>query len=75
MRQLQVRLQRLALPDMKNQILEGQGNSLKGIDKKTVIYIFSKNYFLNGNHIWPTLFVKSDFCFKLKLFNLRKKYY
>ena len=35
MRQLQVRLQRLALPDMENQIPEGQGNSLKGIDKKT----------------------------------------
>ena len=39
-----------------------QGNSLKGIDKKTV----RRDYFLNGNHIWPTLFVKIGFCFKLK---------
>ena len=46
MRQLQVRLQRLASPD---QIPEGQGNSLKGINKRagrregaSFIYFFSK---------------------------------
>ena len=29
--------------------------------------IFPQNYFPNGNHMWPTLFVKCGFCFKLKL--------
>ena len=54
MRQLQVRLQRLASLD---QIPEGQGNLLKGINKRagrregaSFILFFSKKN-LNGNHI------------------------
>ena len=69
-------MQRLASLD---QIPEGQGNSLKGINKRAgrregasfILFISKKN--LNGNHIWPTLLVKSGFCLKLKLFNVRKK--
>ena len=35
-----------------------QGSLLKGIDSKNLI--FFKNYFLNGNYLWPTLFVKVE---------------
>ena len=47
-----------------------QGNLLTGIDNKSVKrYRFSntmaQNYFLNGNHIWPTLFVKTVVFFLL----------
>ena len=70
MRQLQVRLQRLASPD---QIPEGQGNSLKGINKRagrregaSFILFFSKRN-LNVNHMWPTLLVKSVFLFEVEI--------
>ena len=33
---------------------------------RMVCIIVSKNDFLNGNQVWPTLFVKSGFCCKLK---------
>ena len=48
MRQLQVRLQQLALPGMENQIPEGQGNLLEGIEKKAGKLIFEwKSYIAN----------------------------
>ena len=80
MRQLQVRLQRLALPDMENQIPEGQGNSLKGINKKTgsregASYIFFFQKIFSEWKLYMANTVKSYFCFKLKIFNLRKKCY
>ena len=31
-----------------------------------ILIIFTEKYFLHGNHIWPTLFVKSGLRFKLK---------
>ena len=51
--------------------LWGKGNLLKGNDNKIVRrYGFSnttaQNYFLNGNHIWPTLFEKTGFLFEIK---------
>ena len=55
-------------PDMTS--LLSQGNLFKSIDNKTVKrYVFSNTMLqkkLNINHIWPTLFVKIGFYFKLK---------
>jgi hypothetical protein len=61
MRQLQVRLQQLALPGMENQIPEGQGNLLKGIEKKAGKLIFEwKPYIAN-------LVCKKRFLFQVEI--------
>ena len=42
-------------------------NGYKIADCFIYIFFFSKKYYLIGNHMWPTLFVKSaDVVFKLK---------
>ena len=43
----------------------GNYSRAETIRGNTVCIIFSKNYFLNGNHIRPPLCVKNGFCFKL----------
>ena len=34
---------------------------------KSFIYIFSKDYFINGNQVWPTLFIKKWFVFPVEI--------